>query len=164
MDKTHIIDAIIEAVTAARDKTVLAAIQARATAVDKENIAENMYDTLGLEAAYLAHGQSERAVTLEKELNAILALRDAQIKSTRRDPETIGLGSLVQLEDESGLVNFVFLAPASGGLKVTIDGIRITVVTPESPLGAALMHPDALDEVLLTLQGKTTCHTIIHSS
>ncbi len=38
-----------------------AAREAHETATHEENIAENKYDTLGLEAAYLATGQARRA-------------------------------------------------------------------------------------------------------
>ena len=45
-----------------------AARAAHETATHEENIAENKYDTLGLEAAYLATGQVRRAEAIRKAL------------------------------------------------------------------------------------------------
>ena len=72
MDKWLLLDAIVGEITSALDNSLAAAEEARATATNKENAAENKYDTLGLEAAYLAHGQSERVLQLEGDLAAYL--------------------------------------------------------------------------------------------
>ena len=65
MNKTALLNQIISTLESARDKASAAAAEAKETATDKENIAENKHDTLGLEAAYLAHGQSNRVMELE---------------------------------------------------------------------------------------------------
>lgn len=56
VDKKLLILQIIADLNAAIQTALAAADDARATATNKENVAENRYDTLGLEAAYLAHG------------------------------------------------------------------------------------------------------------
>ena len=74
MQKADVIAAIIAALTDQRDHAAAAADQARETATSKENIAENKYDTFGLEAAYLAHGQSTRVQQLTAEIAAFSAM------------------------------------------------------------------------------------------
>ena len=45
---------------------------AHETAIHQENVAENKYDTLGLEAAYLATGQALRAEAIRLSLTAVM--------------------------------------------------------------------------------------------
>ena len=118
----------------ALNNSLAAAEEARATATNKENAAENKYDTLGLEAAYLAHGQSERVVQLEKDLAAYVFL-----KKRVKDHAIADVGSLLKLEYETGEGRFLFIGPASGGLVVSLGGSSVIVITPGSPLGKALL-------------------------
>ncbi len=148
MDKPSLLSEIVSAITFALNNSLAAAEEARETATNKENAAENKYDTLGLEAAYLAHGQSERVLQLEKDLAAYVSLAD------RLSDHTIaGVGSLLQLESDSGDIRFLFIGPASGGLVVNIDGVAVTVITPESPLGKSLLGAGSNDEVTTSVAG-----------
>ncbi|MFN3238589.1 MAG: transcription elongation factor GreAB, partial [Pseudomonadales bacterium] len=74
LEKQTVVDAILNKLDSDLALAIAAAERARDTATDKENIAENKYDTLGLEAAYLAHGQSNRAQRLADEKQAFAAL------------------------------------------------------------------------------------------
>jgi hypothetical protein len=76
-NKTLLLEQIVAVLEAAYESAVEAANQARDTATNGENVAENKYDTLGLEAAYLAHGQSQRAVDLKIEIAAFKNLAPA---------------------------------------------------------------------------------------
>ena len=60
MDKKTLLRLITEKLAAVLEVAVRAAQTAHETATHEENGAEKMYDTLGLEAAYLAAGQSRR--------------------------------------------------------------------------------------------------------
>ena len=151
MDKWLLLDAIVGEITSALDNSLAAAEEARATATNKENAAENKYDTLGLEAAYLAHGQSERVLQLEGDLAAYVALR-ARLK----DHTIIGVGSLLQLESETGVSRFLFIGPASGGLVVSVQGVRVTVITTDSPLGKAVLGGGIDDDVSIGVVGSAT--------
>lgn len=129
--KQTVVDAILVKLDADLALAIAAAERARETATDKENIAENKYDTLGLEAAYLAHGQSNRAQRLADEKQAFLALpRDRNFE--------VKLGSLVAIEDDSGSLRWVFIGPGAAGLTLNLSGEEVVVVTPDSPLGIAL--------------------------
>ncbi len=144
MDKAAILDAIIRDISESLEGALIAADEAHATATNKENAAENKYDTLGLEAAYLAHGQSERVVQLERDLAAFSALKERLCEHDAAET-----GSLVQLEPESGAFRYVFIGPSSGGLQVSSEGTIVTVITPASPLGSSLLGARPDDEVLL---------------
>ena len=142
MDKSLLLSAIVSEISSALDNSLAAAEEARATATNKENAAENKYDTLGLEAAYLAHGQSERVLQLEKDLAAYVSLRDRL-----SDHAIVEVGSLLQLEHETGESRFLFIGPASGGLVVSVGGVTVTVITPGSPLGKVLLGAGIDDDV-----------------
>lgn len=144
VDKFIILDAIVSTIRQSLDGALIAADEARATATNRENVAENKYDTLGLEAAYLAHGQSERVLQLEKDLAEFALLREQLSEHTEA-----GIGSLVKLEQGNGATQFVFIGLASGGLRIQCDGVTVTVITPASPLGSALIGTECGDEIIL---------------
>lgn len=146
MDKSSLLSAIVGEITSALNNSLAAAEEARATATNKENAAENRYDTLGLEAAYLAHGQSERVLQLEKDLAEYVFLRDRLL-----DHAIVEVGSLLRLENDAGESRFLFIGPASGGLVVSIDGVVVTVITPDSPLGKALLGAGIDDDVSIVV-------------
>jgi transcription elongation GreA/GreB family factor len=148
MDKSLLLSAIVGEITSALNNSLAAAEEARATATNKENAAENKYDTLGLEAAYLAHGQSERVVQLEKDLASYVSLRDRLHDST-----IVEVGSLLKLEHETGESRFLFIGPASGGLVVSVDDVAVTVITSGSPLGKALLGAVIDDDVSIGVPG-----------
>jgi len=149
MNKLNLCSVIIGQLEAALKSASAAADQARATATDKQNIAENKYDTLGLEAAYLAHGQSGRVVQLA---NALDNFR--KLLTSIQPHDQIEMGSLVSLEDESGVERYVFIGPAAGGELVTFEGKNITVITANSPLGQSLMTLATDDEVMTEIAGR----------
>ena len=157
MDKPSLLSEIVSAITLALNSSLAAAEEARETATNKENAAENKYDTLGLEAAYLAHGQSERVLQLEKDLAAYVSLRDRL-----SDHTIVGVGSLLQLENDSGESRFLFIGPASGGLVVSVSGVAVTVITPESPLGKSLLSAGINDDVTTGVAGGSAQACIVN--
>lgn len=60
MNKQMLLDDIQEKLKLTLQAATEAAMRAYNTATDDENVAENQYDTLALEASYLAHGQAQR--------------------------------------------------------------------------------------------------------
>ncbi len=78
MDKKKLLRLITEKLAADLEVAVRAAQTAHETATHEENVAENKYDTLGLEAAYLAAGQSRRVEEIRQALGLYrnLVLRD----------------------------------------------------------------------------------------
>ncbi|AZD56152.1 Transcription elongation factor [Pseudomonas chlororaphis subsp. aurantiaca] len=126
-----------------------AAQTAYEAATHEENIAENKYDTLGLEASYLAAGQARRV----EEIRQALAL--CQNLTLRPYDEQVGIqvGALLGLEDESGHEQWLFLAPDGAGLKVEVVGQPVTVITPRSPLGKGLLGKFEGDELEIVVAG-----------
>src|SRR6478609_2923426 len=74
MTKRELIDRIIAHLEAELAFITRAAIATHAEATDEENKAEDKYDTRGLEASYLAHGQSKAAEAVAQALAQFRAM------------------------------------------------------------------------------------------
>jgi transcription elongation GreA/GreB family factor len=120
----------------------------RAEATHESNKAENKYDTRGLEASYLARGQSKLAAELE----ASIAEYEKLCAHRFADGEAIGIGALVELE-HGGESSFYFLGPRAGGTEVLHDKKEILVITPQSPLGEQLLGRKQGDQPHLSFGG-----------
>ena len=82
-------------------------------------------------------------------------------KRDHRDPEDIIVPScLIELETgnvERSVRSWCYLIPSGGGLVLSVDGKPVQVVTPQSPLGAALLGRSRGDQVEIPLgAGKRT--------
>ena len=81
MNKHAVHQLILEKLSVDLDIAQRAAQTAYETATHEENIAENKYDTLGLEASYLAAGQAKRVEEIKQALalcqNCLLYTSDA---------------------------------------------------------------------------------------
>lgn len=135
MDKKKLL-ALFESQVAATLNTLKnSAKAAHEAATHSESKAEDQYDTRGLEAAYLAGAQSKRV----SELEALLALfRFVDLRSfTTETP--IASTALVELLSEQNKHSYTFLMPQGGGMQAVLDGKTVQVVTPQSPLGEALL-------------------------
>jgi transcription elongation GreA/GreB family factor len=112
-----------------------AAKKAHAAATHEENVPDNKYETLALEASYVAQGQANRAQEI---LQALKLFRELNVQRFT-DETPIRLTALVKLEGEEGRIRLVFLGPAAGGLRLEFDGEEVMVITPASPLGRNLI-------------------------
>jgi transcription elongation GreA/GreB family factor len=122
-----------------------AAKKAHSTATDKANIAENKYDTLGLEAAYLAEGHANRSIQCKADLNTVKNLSLTEYDND----DAISLGAYVKLVDQHQTSLYLFLAPVSGGVKFVYNEKTIIVITQSSPLGKLLFGKYVDDEITL---------------
>ncbi len=150
MNKADLLTRIIDTLSFDLDVAQRAAQTAYETATAEENIAENKYDTLGLEASYLATGQARRMEEIRQARAAYqqLVLRDY-------DPSCgIQVSNLVTLEAEDGSCQRLFLGPEGAGLKIGQGSQLVTVITPRSPLGQGLIGKALDDEVTLVLGGR----------
>ncbi|AZF09958.1 Transcription elongation factor [Pseudomonas sp. R2-37-08W] len=156
MNKHAVLQLILEKLCADLDIAQRAAQTAYETATHEENIAENKYDTLGLEASYLAAGQAKRV----EEIKQSLALcQNLQVRAYD-DQRGIEVGTLLGLEDENGRQQWLFLAPDAAGLKVEVVGQPVTVITPRSPLGKSLLGKRVEDEVEILVAGARQHFTV----
>jgi len=150
MNKSLLLKQILAALEANHQGAVDAAMRAYNTATDDENVAENKYDTLALEAAYLAQGQAQRVAECEADLAAFAKLELANCSHQ----EAVGLGSLVYLVDEAGADKYLFLGPSAGGLKLTFCDKEIIIITPSAPLGQALLGRFVDDDIDINVGGQ----------
>jgi transcription elongation GreA/GreB family factor len=157
MNKSLLLKDILQELQALHQLAAEAAMQAYNTATHEENIAENKYDTLGLEAAYLAQGQSQRVA----ECAADLAEYNKLSPITFTSGTAISIGAVVDLVDESGRTQTLFIGPAAGGLKLTSQQVGLTIVTPSAPLGAALVGHYVDDEIKLLVSGKDKYYEVV---
>lgn len=129
---------------------------AHEAATNDANVAENKYDTLGLEASYLAHGQQERLAQCIED-NAIF---DELFKQRDIASNDVVLSSIVTLIDDYDQERYLLIGPTAGGLKIEIGDIQVLVITPQSPIGAQLMGKELDDEVSLLISGNTINYAI----
>ena len=115
-------------------------------ATDEQSRAENKYDTRGLEASYLAKGQSRQAAET-------LAAREefAAFKPRKFGPEeAIDLGAVVELEGD-GAPALYFIGPRAGGTEIVHQRRPIVVMTPQSPLGSQLVGRKQGDRLVIEI-------------
>ena len=114
MDKARIHRLILDRLAADLELLQRAAQAAYEAATPEENVAENKYDTLGLEASYLATGQARRAAEIKHSIGLFQTLNLRPF-----DPQRgIQLSALVVLAAEDGSEQWLFLGPEAAGLKV----------------------------------------------
>jgi hypothetical protein len=148
MNKTDLLSLIIARLQAELEAIKAAALATHAEATHEENKAEDKYDTRGLEASYLAHGQSKAAE------EAALGLAQFQAMTVRDfgPGEPTSLGALVVLE--GGTTNYYFIGPRAGGTEIEHEGRIVMVITPQSPLGRQLVGKLTGDVLQLDFAGK----------
>ncbi|NIF29861.1 GreA/GreB family elongation factor [Pantoea sp. Tr-811] len=148
MNKATLLTRIVAALETDMEVLRRAAQTAYEAATAEENIAENKYDTLGLEASYLATGQARRTAEIRQAL-----VTYQQLLLREYDPARgVQVSNLVTLEDEDGGRRRLFLGPEAAGLKVGEGEGLVTVITPRSPLGQLLVGKRVDDEVSLGAQ------------
>jgi transcription elongation GreA/GreB family factor len=154
MDRNALLAALAKELGFLLDNARAAARLAHDTATHEENIAENKYDTLGLEAAYLAHGQTERVAQCELDLAAYQNL------PTPQPSKGISIGSVVILADDDGNERRVLLGPAAGGVKFVYEDKSYLTITLSAPLGAALIGRCQGDDIGLDIAGRRYSYEI----
>jgi transcription elongation GreA/GreB family factor len=142
-----IITAIIEDLIKELTTATTASEQAHASATHSENVADNKYDTLAVEAAYLAHGQSVRITQLQQSIanyRQLLSIRSP-------DNASIHIGHTVTINDANENLQRLFIGPSAGGIRLCIKGLEILTITPQTPMGKALMGKAVDDEITLAV-------------
>jgi hypothetical protein len=138
---------------AALETSAQAAHQA---ATHDESRAEDAHDTRGLEASYLAGAQAARATDLRIRITRLRAM------PTRAwvDGEPIAPGALLLLA-QAGRRSAYFLLPIGGVPTVECGGQTVHAITPESPLGDALIGQRPGDSIEVESQGGTREYEIL---
>lgn len=102
-------------------------------ATHAEARAETKWDTCGLEQSYLARGLARQFEALAKQVEELRIFVPSDFSG-----QPVGVGALVETEMDGQRMLFMLLN-CGGGFELTVDGDAITVITPESPVGAALL-------------------------
>ena len=155
MNKRALIKKIIAQLTSGLEAYLRAARAAHAEATHESSKAENKYDTRGLEASYLAHGQSKQAAEIEA---AIAAFEKLDARS-HGPGQPIDLGALVELES-AGEQTLYFIGPKAGGTEVVHQKREVLVITPQSPLGEQLMGRKQGDVLQMNIAGARNQHRV----
>jgi transcription elongation GreA/GreB family factor len=133
-----------------------AALTARAEATDEQSKAEHKYDTRGLEASYLARGQSRQLAETEAAIEHFAAFHP----KTFTGGEPIDLGALVELQSGRDR-SLYFLCARSGGTEIVHEDREILVITPQSPLGQQLIGRRQGDALKLLIGGTRSNYSVL---
>jgi len=136
-----------------------AAKTAHEASTHAENIPDNKYDTLALEASYVAQGQANRAGQIRRSIDVY-----RQLKLHENIDELISLTSLVTLQDAFGATKFLFIGPLEGGLKIEQEGEEVVVITLASPVGRELLGRSAGETVEIGTGTMRVAYEIIEVS
>lgn len=149
MVKSQLLQLIIEQLTHDLSVQFNAALTAHEASTHEENIPDNKYETLALEASYVAQGQANRAQEIRRALDTYKQLTLQQFD----DSSAIGLTALVTLTGEDDTSRTFFIGPLEGGMKLVDDrnGDEIVVITPASPLGRQLINRGVGDLVSMRI-------------
>jgi transcription elongation GreA/GreB family factor len=147
MNKDKLIQLIISELEKELNQAINAANEAHAAAVDDQSVAETQYDTLAIEASYLAEGQSRRVQELHTAISDYHSLKVIDYNQN----SAIALSALVQLSKDTQEQHWFFIGPAAGGFRCALSEQRITVITPQSPMGLALLGKYQDDDIDIKL-------------
>jgi transcription elongation GreA/GreB family factor len=148
LEKHDIIAKIIASLEIELEGYTRAARAAHAEATDEQCKAENKYDTRGLEASYLAQGQSRQADDIRQALQEYESMVPRQF--TPREPIEQGAVVILERLEERSVY---FVGPRAGGTEIEYEGQTVVVITPHSPMGQQLVGRKQGERVLLNIGG-----------
>jgi len=139
----------------ARRAMEAAATEAREGATPAEKREDSR---VALEQSGLARGQKERLGRVLADLAALEGFCPKQKKNNGR----VELGDVVEVESEDDCGRTFFLAPVGAGIELTGPGGDgyLSVVTPSSPLGRAVLGRKVGESVEITIAGQSREWTV----
>lgn len=147
ISKQALVALIISELKQELNQAISAANEAHAAAVDDQSVAETQYDTLAIEASYLAEGQSRRVQALHTALHDYHTVNLVDFNKN----SALALTALVQLAQDEQEPHWFFIGPAAGGFRCILSAQHITVITPKSPMGLALIGKYQDDDIDIKL-------------
>lgn len=156
MNKKALLKAIVSQLISELEVYLRAAQAAHAEATHEQSKAESKYDTRGLEASYLARGQSRQAAEMQAAIQEFEAMQPRAFGKG----ELIDVGAIVELEQGKERMVY-FIGPRAGGTEVTLDNREILVITPQSPLGSQLVGKKQGDRLQLTIAGTRNQYRVV---
>ena len=152
MDKIALIEQLIDQLAASAQVALRASEDAASDARDGATPQEKREDArVALEQSRMAKSQGQRAQKVLAEIDALTSFRPMPLA----ERAAITLGALVEVEDEdTGEGKTFFLAPVGAGVSLTGpdgDG-HLSVVTPASPVGRAVLGRKVGDTIEVTVE------------
>jgi transcription elongation GreA/GreB family factor len=144
IDKKTLLEALKRQLQGELERAQKRAKDAADGATHEENRAEGDKDMRATEASYVARGQAGRASEMEEAFVRVSALELLDFKPGAR----IAVSALIELLHEGKRLHY-FLVPAAGGERLTVADIAVQTLTPQSPLGRALLGATEGDEAEL---------------
>ena len=119
--------------------------EAKLTSIEAPGRMQSRYDTMGVEAAWVADGLAK---SLEEKVEGVYRLKNFKLPE---NPEKVSLGCIVGIgREDAGVENLYFILPACGGMNMVIDNNAIVqTVMPQAPVARALIGKSLEDEVLV---------------
>jgi transcription elongation GreA/GreB family factor len=160
VDKLALVSQLAERLRAsariAEDASDAAAEEARDGATPGEKREDSR---TALEFSRMARAQALRAAQARADVATLESFRPEAFARGAR----IGLGALVEVEDENGQGLTFFLAPVGAGEELTGPGGDgfFTVVTPASPIGSAVMGRHEGASVSTRIRGELREWTVV---
>lgn len=149
-NKNTLQDLVISHLGAELQRAEQAAVTAHETATHEENKAENKYDTLGLEAAYLATGQARRVAEIRQNILTWRQLKPRDFSDARG----VELGSIVCLANVDDVQTLLFIGPDGASMKLHHEGHSVQVISANAPLAKATLGKLPGTEISINLGGK----------
>ncbi|WP_394250760.1 GreA/GreB family elongation factor [Vibrio profundi] len=155
MNKSELLQIILHQLELRQQVAHSATQRAIDAATDEETVPEHKYDTLALEASYLAHGQAMRVQECEEDIRQYREL------VLREKVASVSMTSYIVVIDENSEEKHFFIGPTAGGLSVTWNENEVSILTPQAPLGRALMGKEEGDDIEFSVASNHFCYEIV---
>ncbi len=160
IDKSRIFAVLLEKIRSELEMVLASQQSTHEGAHHEEAKAEHDKDTRAIEQSYLALGLARRVVELQQTVATLESLNVREFKES----DAVRLTALVTARDEDEATVHYLVAPVSGGTRLDVDGVEITVVTPESPLGRAIAGKKRGEEFVVKLAKNERSYEILRVS
>lgn len=147
-NKVAVRDALLRELERALATLAKAAQQTREGATHEDSRAEGDKDMRSTEQSYLARGQAMRVEDLAEQLQRLAVF---ELPRFGQDAP-IAAGALIGVLVEDA-PRILFLVAFGGGSVLQVEGQEVTVVTPSSPVGRALLGKQTGDSFELPSRG-----------
>ena len=134
MNKVYLLQEVITHLLAQSESIKESSEKARKASVEAPSAKESRSDTTRAEMSWLSQRLASSSAKIRKQVES---LQKADISPA----DCVREGSLVKLRDKRVIASEAyFILPVGSGIKIASEeGEKIVVVTPDSPIGAALM-------------------------
>jgi hypothetical protein len=160
IDKTALLQEIIQKLETEIQALRGSFKEAKLTSIEAPGRMQSRYDTMGVEAAWVADGLAK---SIEEKVEGTYRLKNINLPDS---PERVSLGCVVGIGPDGGdIENVYFILPACGGMIITIPNSDLTVQTVmlQAPVARALIGKSIDDEVAVR-KGRGGPDVILHLS